>query len=204
MKRNNTKRISDWLLKYDVLRGVIAGSILGVLIAVMIASLGLRATAGRVFLSGLMYFLIAVGISFIVGLIRRSNFRKALKAQMQGSAASFDGESFTPITMDKSVLLSDNWAVLRKGANFIPISKSHVTGVDQVNARSEGMKKLWMRFTTDNGKEHVISYEACVPDALETAEKWLRPAPSVKICPFCGGTNELSAVKCRYCDSDLR
>ena len=202
--KNNTKKVTGWLLKYDVLRGVIAGSILGVLIAGMIASLGLRAAAGQVFLSGMMYFLIAVGISFIVGLIRSAGFRRALKEQLQGSTASFDGEVFSPITMDKSVLMSDSWILLRKGASLIPLSRAHVTGVDQVNARKEGMKKLWMRFSTDKGKQHVISYEACVPDALETAEKWLTPAPAAVICPFCGGTNESNAVKCKWCDSVLR
>ena len=206
-QKTNTSRIAGWIFEYDLLKGLVIGAA----IALVLALISIPA-ALFVWLSALMVLLgliviTAVGIAGIVGLIRGRKFRETVEKQEKGSSFPFDSEVFRPITSEGSVLLSDHWMLLKKRGAMIPLERSHITGVDPVNTRHEGMKKLWIRVSTDNKTSHVINYAACEPDALETAASWLKETasgPVSGICPYCGGPNQPGTEICQWCGSSLR
>ena len=176
-RRKNTSVITGRIMQNALMRGILIGAVFS---AAMFAVF-LFSTDNYIFSSALqrtlILFVLIVILSLIPGWIKASKFKNALKVQAKDGIGAFDDEVLKPITADSAAWLGDNWVLLFHDGKYIPVNRAHIISADGINERKEGMKKLWMRLTTNLNEAPSVCYAACEPDALAIVTQWLRPVP---------------------------
>ena len=176
-RRKNTSVITGRIMQNALMRGIFLGAVFS---AAMFAVF-LFSVDNYIFSSALrgtlILFALIVILSLIPGWIKASKFKNALKVQAKDGIGAFDDEVLKPITADSTAWLGENWVLLFHDGKYIPVNRAHIISADSINERKEGMKKLWMRLTTNLNETPSVCYAACEPDALAVVTQWLRPAP---------------------------
>ena len=216
MAVSNTKRMTDYTMKTTVYRMMLGGAI-----AAFVCLLGFSMFNNELFfVAGLMGGFVLLFVFLIIGVIKGSVSANQLKNRIRSleaeSSVGLDGETLRPLTQDRDLFLGNEWLVTMNGKKPVALTKKHITRVDEITPRREGMKKFWVRVTDDAGAEYCTFYKMTQPDPLQEISSWLQEGSAPEAirpviakmgadgtCPYCGGPNNPDDTECQWCSKKM-